>query len=163
MQGFEPVEAEIRRLIATVNPDVFIVDISLHRGSHNVLSILIDTDQGIRIDECARISRYLNREYFEVEDPFDFGFNLEVSSPGVGKPLKVRRQYHKNIGRKLKVKMLDNEVVKGRLEAVEEDHFVIRPPKSKKKKRKEEAEAQAETLEIKFDEIKEATVEISFD
>lgn len=162
MQGFEHVEAEVRRLITAFNPDVFIVDIALHRGSRNVLYIMIDTDEGINISECARISRYLNREYFEIEEPWDFAFNLEVSSPGVGKPLKVMRQYHKSVGRKLKVKFHDNEVVKGKLEQVGDNQLVLRLP-LKKKKKKVEGEDQNNVLEIKFDEIKEATVEISFD
>ena len=163
MQGHEKVESEIRNIIKADHPDVFIVDIELHRGSRTVLSIWVDTDEGITIDTCARISRQLN-SFFEEEDPFDFPFNLQVSSPGVGKPLKLLRQYHKNVGRKLKVTLEDQKVYKGRLEEVTDSGIVLRPePKKKKKKKKKEEAEVPETYAFEFDNIREAKVEISFD
>ena len=158
-QGLEQVENYIREVIAEHHPDVFVVEIALHRGNRSVLSIWVDTDEGIMIDECARISRRLN-QYFEESSPFNFPFNLEVSSPGVGRPLRLMRQYHKNVGRKLKVVLENGDVVKGKLEIVEEDRITLRP--KPKKKKKEEAAA-PETVEVPFDTIKEAKVEISFD
>lgn len=158
MVGHEQVESDIRTTIAELNPDVFIVDISLHRGSKTVLSILVDTDEGITIDACARISRRLNR-YFEEEDPFKFPFRLEVSSPGVDRPLVLHRQYLKNIGRNMKVVLLEGEIVKGKLDSVTETGIVLRPTKKKKKKGEPEG---PETIELTFENIKEAKVEISF-
>lgn len=159
-QGLEQVEEYIREVIEEHHPDVFIVEIALHRGSRNVLSIWVDTDAGIMIDECARISRRLN-QYFEESSPFNFPFRLEVSSPGVGKPLRLLRQYHKNVGRKLKVVLENGEVVKGKLEVVAEDQITLRPKPKKKKKKNEEAAP--ELVEVPFENIKEAKVEISFD
>ena len=161
MQGFEQVEEEIKRRILEVNPEIFIVEIAFHQGSQSVLSILIDTDEGITIDQCARASRALNT-YFEEEDPIRGKFRLEVSSPGVGKPLKIRRQYHKNIGRKLKVSLLEGETVKGKLMAVAEDTITLERPKSKKKKKKGDPDEET-TIIINFNTIKEAKVQVSFD
>ena len=159
MQKFDQVEKDLRSIIQKVNPNVFVVEYALHRGGNNVLSICVDTDQGITIDECARISRKMN-VYFEEEDPFDFPFKLEVSSPGVGKPLKLHRQYHQNIGRKLKVTLLDGQNFKGKLELVDDEGIVLRP---KPKKKKKNAEPAPETIRFEFEKIKEAKVEISFD
>lgn len=173
MQGHESVEADIRKLIEEHNPDIYIVDIKLKTSRRSVLSILLDTDEGITIDECARVSRRLNA-YFEEEDPFSFPFELQVSSPGVGRPLVMRRQFRRHVGRKLKVRLTDDAEVKGRLQKVEEDVIVLElPPKKKKKGGKNAAKKNKEAspnganddneITIGFDSIKEAKVEISFD
>lgn len=164
MQSYESVEAEIRKLIEELNPEIFVVDIALKTGKTNVLSILLETDDGISIDAITKVSRKLGH-YFEEEDPFPWPFRLEVSSPGVGRPLMVRRQYHMNIGRKLKVVGLDGMITKGKLASVDEDGFTLEPAPSKNKKKapgKRSGEVKTDTY-IKFDSIKEAKVEISFD
>ncbi|HHG85091.1 MAG TPA: hypothetical protein ENJ82_10140, partial [Bacteroidetes bacterium] len=127
MQGYESVEVEIRKLIEELNSEVFVVSIALKMGKKNVLSILLETDNGVTIDAITQVSRKLGH-YFEEEDPLPFPFNLEVSSPGVGRPLLVLRQYHKNIGRKLKVIALDGSVTKGKLKAVDDDGFTLDLP-----------------------------------
>jgi ribosome maturation factor RimP len=160
MQGFEAVEKALREIVNQHFPDVFIVEIALTRGPMSVLSVWIDTDEGITIDQCARLSRKFSA-WLEENDPFDFPFNLEVSSPGLGRPLKVRRQYHKNIGRKLKVKTTAAQTVTGKLLAVDEEGITLMP-ESKKKAQKSEKQENTE-LKLAFDAIQEAKVEISFD
>lgn len=164
MQGYESVEADIRKLIEEFNPEIFIVDIKLSVSSKSVLSILLDTDNGIGIRDIAGVSRKLNL-YFEEEDPFSFAFNLQVGSPGVGNPLKIRRQYPRNLGRKLKVTLLDGNQVVGKLRGIHEEHIVLELPPQKKKKKQASASAESDETEkiITFDSIKEAKVEISFD
>ncbi|MEM7037492.1 MAG: ribosome assembly cofactor RimP [Bacteroidota bacterium] len=168
MQRLETVEEDIRNRIASLNPEAFVIEIKLHRGKHSVLSILVDTDEGITIDACARISRHLN-SYFEEEDPLDFPFNLEVSSPGVGRPIKVHRQYLKNVGRKLKVVLQSGDVVKGKLIHADDAQIQLEPPPKKKKKKSKAATDNATSTDdenkitIDFESIKEAKVEISFD
>lgn len=164
MQGYESVEADIRKLIEEYNPEIFIVDIKLTVSSKSVLSILLDTDTGIGIRDIAGVSRKLNH-YFEEEDPFSFAFNLQVSSPGVGNPLKIRRQYSRNLGRKLKVTLLDGKEIRGKLREVHEEHILVELPPQKKKKKQAAASVEPDETEkiITFDSIKEAKVEISFD
>lgn len=160
MQSHEEVLAEIRRKIEAFNPEVFIVDMALKQGSGTVLSILVDTDKGVTIDQCARISRHLN-SYLETEAGIEFAFTLEVSSPGVGKPFKVKRQYFKNVGRKLKVKLLDGTTQKGKLLEAKEDLITLElKPVGKGKKAVADDK---NTVEIPLDQIQEAVVEISFD
>jgi ribosome maturation factor RimP len=160
MQGYENVENAIRELIAELFPDVFIVEINLQRGPKNVLSIWIDTDEGITIDRVARIGRKING-WLEENDPFDFAFTIECSSPGLGRPLKILRQYHKNVGRKLKVKTTDGNSVVGKLESVSEEGIVLLPEAKTKKKKNTQSETTH--ISLAFDVIQEAKIEISFD
>lgn len=160
MLGFEEAEKTMRELVATNFPDVFIVELSLAKGPRSVLSFLVDTDEGITIDKCARISRKLSA-WLEENDPFDFPFALEVSSPGLSRPLKLPRQYQKNVGRKLKVKTLDGKAVVGVLEAVDETGITLLPDAKKKPKKTENQENT--NIVVAFDAIQEAKIEISFD
>lgn len=160
MQGLETVENAVNAILEEHFEDVFVVEIALAKGPRNVLSIWIDTDEGINIDRCARVTRKLNA-WFEENDPFDFPFLMEVSSPGVGKPLKILRQYHKNIGRKLKVITTKGEVFLGKLEAVDENSIQLLP--EEKKKSKKVAQSETILISLGFDVIREAKVEISFD
>jgi ribosome maturation factor RimP len=160
MQGFEAVEKELRDLVTQNFPEVFVVEVNLAVGPSSVLSFWIDTDEGITIDLCARVSRKLNA-WLEENDPFEFPFNLEVSSPGVGRPIKVRRQYYKNVGRKLKVKTIEGKTLTGTLAAVDEEGITMAFDPKKKPKKSENSENT--DIKLAFDAIQEAKVEISFD
>jgi ribosome maturation factor RimP len=160
MMGFEEVEKELRNLVTVHFPDVFVVDISLGRGPSSVLLLLVDTDEGINIDLIARISRKLNI-WLEENDPFDFPFNLEVSSPGIGRPLKIHRQYHQNVGRKLKVITTDGRSLSGTLVAVDDDGIDLAQNAKKKSKKSENLENI--DIRLAFDAIQEAKIELSFD
>jgi ribosome maturation factor RimP len=81
--------------------DMFIVEVSVRPG--NVIDVTLDSDVGITIEACTEVHRHLLHEMDrDVED-----YSLEVSSPDLMKPLKVTRQYMKNVGRDLAVKKLD--------------------------------------------------------
>lgn len=150
----------MRELVSTNFPEVFIVELIFARGPKSVLSFLVDTDEGITIDKCARISRKLSA-WLEETDPFDFPFSLEVSSPGLSRPLRIPRQYTKNIGRRLKVKTAEGKTVSGFLDAVSETGITLELDAKKKPKK---SEIQEDThIELAFDAILEAKIEISFD
>jgi ribosome maturation factor RimP len=160
MKAFEEVEKELRDLVALNYPDVFVVEVNLAVGPSSVLSFWIDTDEGITIDLIARVSRKLNA-WLEENDPFDFPFNLEVSSPGVGRPIKVRRQYYKNVGRKLKVKTTEGRTLTGTLAAVDEEGITMAFDPKKKSKKSDNSENT--DIKLAYDAILEAKIEISFD
>ena len=84
---------------------VFVVDVQLRLERKSVLvQLYADTDKGITIDECARVSREL-RFVFETQRVFEgTDFRLEVSSPGMDRPLRLLRQYPKNVGRRFSVR-----------------------------------------------------------
>jgi len=97
------------------NPELFLIELSFLEG--NKIFVEIDGDKGVPLNECIRVSRGVEHNLDrEVED-----FSLEVTSPDVAHPLKVKRQYKKNIGRILQVKLIDNSNVEGTLKVVEKD------------------------------------------
>src|ERR1700759_57569 len=83
-------------------PDLFLVDVKMH--SNGKLIVLVDGEKGIGIADCAQISRHVGF-HLEEENVIDQAYNLEVSSPGIDMPLSQPRQYLKNVGRSLAIKM----------------------------------------------------------
>lgn len=85
------------------NASVFVVDAQVRgtRGSH-VVEIFVDSDEGLDVDELARISREVEF-LLDMEDLIPGKYSLNVSSPGLDKPLALPRQYKKNVGRPLRV------------------------------------------------------------
>lgn len=134
--------------------EYFLVDVILKDQKPKAkLTVLIDGDQGISIDRCAALSRWLGK-YIEEENVIQGAYTLEVSSPGVDTPLRSHRQYIKNIGRKVKVSLNDGGNKAGTLEKVEETFIVIQPEKKGK--------TIPEKEEVLFDQIKKTKVMISF-
>jgi ribosome maturation factor RimP len=84
--------------------DAFIVDIQIVPGEQRKsVQLYIDTDTGVTIGQCTELSRQLSAA-LELQDVVSSSYILEVSSPGLKKPLKLLRQYRKNIGRKFQVR-----------------------------------------------------------
>lgn len=99
-----------------VSHDAFLIDLIVHysRGIKNI-NIFIDNDQGITTELCATISREVSYA-LDAAELFDQRYYLVVSSPGVDRPLKLPRQYNKNIGRRMKIKYQENmgqEIIEG--------------------------------------------------
>jgi ribosome maturation factor RimP len=138
------------------------VDIQYHSNS-KLLEVFMDGDQGIGIDQCAKLNRYLQGHLDEGGWIGD-DYTLEISSPGIGTPLKLKRQYHKNIGRTLAVELTDDHVaVKGILSEVKDDAIVIsyeaKVPVEEGKKKKHLVTLKQE---IPFERIKKAVIKIVF-
>jgi ribosome maturation factor RimP len=141
--------------------DCFVVDIQIKPSrSGQKVSILLDSDEGIGIDECVKISRRLGNE-LEEKELISEAYTLEVSSPGLDQPLRLLRQYKKNVGRTLKITLLTGEVVTGTLVEVKEESVVLQLPKPKKKT-KEPLDEAALLPEIGFAAISKAIVQVSF-
>ncbi|MEM9897460.1 MAG: ribosome maturation factor, partial [Bacteroidota bacterium] len=153
----EEIREELTAVIAETLPTSFLVDIKLAQGGNRTLSIKVDTDKGITMSECETVNRALGA-HLEEHPRFNFKYRLEVSSPGVGSPLKLLRQYRKEIGRHLKVTFHENlPEIKGLLEEVTEESILLTPIKFKGKK-KRPIKAESGPKEITFAEIKEAKV-----
>lgn len=137
---------------------LFVVDVwvSGHRSEAKV-TVYIDGDEGISIDTCAKVSRELSRKLDENE-LFEGKYTLEVSSPGLSHPLKLRRQYVNNIGRQVKILLSNNQEKTGTLMKVEGEQIWIKMlPKNKKQKPQ-----QAEEITIPFADINKTIVMASF-
>jgi ribosome maturation factor RimP len=135
-------------LAATEANDAFLVDVELK--PNNVIVVYADADDGLSIDQIKMINRKIEAELDrDVED-----FNLTVSSPDLNNPLKIWRQYKKNVGRTLKVKFQDRQA-EGDLVEVMEENITLSIPGVKKKD-------PATSLTIAFADITEAKVAIKF-
>ncbi len=113
-----------------------------------LLEIFCETEKGINIDQCAEISRDV-LPLVEASGILGDSFRLDVSSPGVGVPLKDRRQYKSNIGRILSVRYREGENIgqtEGDLVATTEEKITLR--------------TETASIEIGFESIEEARVKI---
>ena len=125
----------------------------------NRIEVFIDSDEGVNFSTCQQLSRYLEH-HIEENGWLGEKYILEVSSPGVGRPLKLGRQYPKHIGRKLEVKQMEGDTVTGTLTEVSETGIVLEEKtRIKEGKKKKTVVLQHE---IGFDNIKKAIVKISF-
>ena len=127
------------------------------------LFVRVDTDNGISLSECTKLSRKVGFVLEEVRE-LDFPYRLEVSSPGVGFPLKLHRQYIQNIGRHLSVINHGGHELQGKLLAVEEESITLEPFAEHKGKNKSAKPKPLvdEPKQIPFSEIKESKVIIIF-
>jgi ribosome maturation factor RimP len=144
--------------------NVFLVDAKIKPG--NNITVFLDADNGLTIDTCTLINRAL---YKKIEENALFAngdFSLEVSSAGVDEPLKLHRQYKKNIGRTVEVLFNDDTKKHGKLVEVKDDEITIeeRDPKAKKAGyhiKKEDLQTNKQTT-ILFNQIKHAKVLVTF-
>ena len=106
--------------------NLFLIDFSI--GSDNSIKIIIDGDQGVKVEDCMFISRAIEHNL----DREEHDFSLEVASAGATSPLVHQRQYKKNIGRNLEVKTTDDVFEGTLIEASANDitlHWKAREPK----------------------------------
>jgi ribosome maturation factor RimP len=130
----------------------FIVDIVISsRKSPRKVLVIVDGDNGVTIDDCADLSTALSKALDETQLIEDNYF-LEVSTPGLDQPLKLHRQYKKNIGRNLKVKLHEG-IREGKLTGVFEDGIELVEKTGKK---------ETNIIKIPFSEIEKAFVTVSF-
>ena len=147
---------EIRKLAElSLSPDKFVVEvlISGKKIPKRVL-IIIDGDQGVTIDDCADLSRALSKEFNDRAYFGDENYLLEVSTPGLEHPLKLRRQYFKNAGRTVKV-VAKSSTVEGKLKEVADDKIVLVQETGTGKKK------ELKDIEIPFSEIDKTFVMVS--
>ncbi len=133
--------------------DKFLVD--LHISGDNRINVSIDGDNGITIDDCIELSRFIESNLDRDEEDFE----LNVASAGLDSPLKLRRQYVKNIGRCINVTTIDGEKTAGTLLEVSEGQIVVEPDNRRRKKKEP---ADDENVTIPFDQIKVAKIVVKF-
>ncbi|MGY6650291.1 ribosome assembly cofactor RimP [Wenyingzhuangia sp. IMCC45574] len=137
------------------NPSLFLVDLQI--GAENKILVTIDGDNGVPLNECIRISRAVEHNLDREEEDF----SIEVATPDIAKPLVMRRQYLKNIGRTLKVRT-EEEKYEGKLAEVTEETIELtwqtREPKPVGKGKV----TVDKTATIPYADIKEAKVKIVF-
>ena len=100
------VEAFVQPVIQEMNLEL--VEVQFRReGGGWILRLFIDREGGVTVDDCAALSRQVSA-YLEVEDIVEHAYTLEVSSPGVERPLKRQEDYVRFSGRKARIKLRDS-------------------------------------------------------
>jgi ribosome maturation factor RimP len=128
--------------------DSFLVDIKLINGGSKI-EVYIDNDAGIQIKTCEEVSRYIE-VYLDNDKEVPEKYVLDVSSPGMENPFKVKRQYIKNIGKTVEVLLNDGTKVEGILTQFTDEDMVLQihhtPPKKGMKPTIEEKKYQNNTI-----------------
>lgn len=138
--------------------DCFVVEV-LYNPAKKKLDVFLDSDQGILLDQCSSINRYL-QQHLDESGLLGEKYTLDVSSPGVGSPLKLLRQYHRNIGRTLEITLTNEQREKGKLIAADE-HSVTLAQEIKEKQGKKNVVRKIEN-QIDLKEVVKAVVKIEF-
>lgn len=136
------------------DPGYFLVEVKI--SPTNNIKVFLDADSGVSIDKCVKYNRAL---YKQIEESGIFpgnDFSLEVSSPGLDEPLKLKRQYSKNTGRNVEVILQDGSKIEGKLTGVSDADIQVEEIKGKNKKK--------EVVEhtIRIDNIKTTKIQIQF-
>ncbi len=136
--------------------DQFIVEVTV--GQANRISVLLDSETGITIDDCIQVSRHIEGNLDrEAED-----FELQVSSAGLGQPFKVHRQYIKNLEREVEVVLTNGQKQTGILKNADESGFDLEISKNEKAEGQKKKQLATHTLRISFDEAKTVKTIVKF-
>ena len=120
----------------------FIVDVKINNA--NDVFIYIDGCNGLTIEECKRISHYIESNIGEIEE----NFSLEVGSPGLSNPFKVKEQYVKNLNKKIEVITKDAEKIEGTLLEISEDYIIVETSEIKKIENKKQEIKEQQKIEF---------------
>ncbi len=137
--------------------DCFLIEVK--SGTNQKLEVFVDSDSGITFEKCQQISRYLE-QYIDENNWLGEHYTLEVSSPGVSRPLAQYRQYPRNIGRTVEVTLQNGSLCKGTLSAVSPEHIIV-TEEVKTREGKKTKKEKVETV-IPFSHIHKTVVKISF-
>ena len=121
----------------------------LPMGKHTVLRIYIDSPDGITVKDCSDVSHQVSG-VLEVEEPIKGAFTLEVSSPGIDRPLFNFEQFKKFVGSKVKLKLYHaiegKRKITGVIESIEDDDINIKDAESE------------QTFQLQIDDIDKANI-----
>jgi ribosome maturation factor RimP len=117
------------------------------------ITVIVDGDQGITIDDCANVSRALGDAIHEQKLLEDY--TMEVTTPGIDQPLRLARQYPKHVGRSLKIDLKDKTVVRGKLLEADAQSITVEEEAKARK-------APKSIIKLTFEQIEKTLVMISF-
>lgn len=144
--------------IAELDKGIYIVEIKINTG--NQILVELDKENGsIAIDDCISVSRNIEHNLDREEEDF----SLEVSSAGLDQPLRVLKQYLKNIGNTVSVVQLDNgKKIEGVLVAANDDEIKIEVKEKKSVEGKKKKVWITEEITFRYSELKEVKLVITF-
>lgn len=151
-------EKVINLLNDALSEDLSLFLIELKFLPDNKIYVEVDGDNGVTLKDCIRINRRIEQDLDREEEDF----SLEVTSPDVANPLKVKRQYIKNINRILEIKLKDNTIVEGTLKSVNENDVEIEWKAREPKPIGKGKVTVVKNATVPFSDILEAKVKIIF-
>ncbi|HZJ60375.1 MAG TPA: ribosome maturation factor [Chitinophagaceae bacterium] len=145
-----------QKIMALIDPDPenFLVDVKIRPG--NNVKVFVDADRGISIDKLAQYNRSLYRQIEESGLFPNNDFSLEISSPGLDEPLRLSRQYLKNIGRYVEVLLKNGIKKEGKLISATDKEIVIEEERGNKKKK------EVILHSLSYDDIKTTKIQIKW-
>lgn len=138
------------------NPSLFLIDLSI--SDSYKITVVLDGDNGVSLQDCMDISRAIEHNLDREEQDF----SLEVASAGVSAPLKMSRQYKKNIGRSIKLTTNNNEIIEAKLVDADDEKAILNWKERVPKKVGKGKETVEFTKEFLYTDIKEAIITIKF-
>jgi len=136
--------------------NVFVVELSV--SPSNAISVTLDSEEGINVSYCIDISRLIEHNLDrEAED-----FSLEVSTAGLDQPLKLPRQYKKNVGRNVDVITQEDKKLTGKLIEATDTGFTIETEEKVKLEGKKKKELRITPQMFKFEDVKSVKIVVSF-
>ena len=136
--------------------DYFLVDVTI--GPDNKISVEIDHQDGVWIDDCALLSRFIEERLGEEGGNYD----LEVGSAGLGQPFKVLKQYYCHVGKEVETLTADGKKLKGMLKEADENHFVVTIQQKIKPEGAKRPKLTEVDIPLNYNEIKYTKYLISF-
>lgn len=123
----ERVREYAESLLPTMGLELY--DVQFRREGHGwVLRLIVDKEGGVTLDDCSRVSRETG-DFLDVEDLIDHAYHLEVSSPGLERPLRSLEECRRHLGKKARFKLVEEiqsqRVIVGDLERVEDDELSV--------------------------------------
>jgi ribosome maturation factor RimP len=155
--GFGMNESTLRQLIDkwTEENDCFLVDLKV---STSQIQVFIDSLSGVSISSCTALNRYLQSELEGTNVLETHG--LEVSSPGIDYPFKVKKQYLKAKGRSVKIVLKDGKEMNGEITEIKEEGVVVKELLKEKVGKKKVIKENY--TEVNFENIREAKEQLIF-
>jgi ribosome maturation factor RimP len=153
MVSKENIESAVNEWIGS--NDAFLVEV---KTSPSRIAVFIDKPEGITLQECAALNRYLAGRF--ENDPVWETHELEVSSPGMDQPLRVYKQYLRRLGREVRLVLQTGKVVKGKLIAADETGIEVAETVSNRERKN--AGPTRVNRRFAYDELKETKLVISF-
>jgi ribosome maturation factor RimP len=150
----ENIEELVEEKIA--GTDIFLVDVKV--SSANLIQVEIDSENGISVSDCVEVSRHVEFSLDREKEDFE----LQVSSPGVGQPLKKFRQYKKNIGRNAEVLLEDGIKHTGKLVSCQENEIALEEEVKIKDEKTKKKKTIRQIIKIPLNKIKETKITVSF-